>query len=68
MVVQADDRETREFHGAPFRGRGRGGRGGGFAVRGLAAAGLTRQHDKRPNGDPAGSASESGEAKKSDGA
>ena len=37
-MVQAEDRESRD-HGNAFRGRGRG----GYAARGFAAAGLTRQ-------------------------
>lgn len=52
-VMIASEREPRE-HGGPsgFRGRGRG--RGGFAARGLAAAGLTRQQtEKRANGESA---------------
>lgn len=59
-VVQADDREQQRESVPTFRGRGRG-RGGGFAARGFAAAGLTRQHqqssdrqqqgDRKPNGE-----------------
>ncbi|KAF9534437.1 hypothetical protein CPB83DRAFT_844245 [Crepidotus variabilis] len=51
-VKQATDRESRgegPFRGG-FRGRGRGGPGGGFAARGLSAAGLTRG-GHRLNGD-----------------
>ncbi|TDL14316.1 hypothetical protein BD410DRAFT_797257 [Rickenella mellea] len=61
LVVIAEDRETRDHAGGP-RGRGRGyGRGGGYAARGFAAAGLTRQqqhHDRKGNGDAAKDTSE----------
>ncbi|PAV20590.1 Ser Thr phosphatase [Pyrrhoderma noxium] len=50
--VQVSQAEDREFsHSGPFRGRGRG-RGGGFAARGFAAAGLTRQQqDRKASGE-----------------
>lgn len=53
-VKQAMDRESRgepPFRG--FRGRGRGG-GGAYAARGFSAAGLTRGHLSRSNGDASG--------------
>ena len=45
-MVQAEDRESRD-HGNTFRGRGRG----GYAARGFAAAGLTRQAPRNAGGD-----------------
>lgn len=52
-VKQAMDRESRGE--PPFRGFGRGrGRGSGYAARGLHAAGLTRGHLSRSNGDASG--------------
>ena len=50
--VQVSQAEDREFsHSGRFRGRGRG-RGGGFAARGFAAAGLTRQQqDRKASGE-----------------
>ncbi|KAF5321479.1 hypothetical protein D9619_001120 [Psilocybe cf. subviscida] len=52
-VKQATDRESRgegPFRGFGGRGRGRGGPGGGYAARGLSAAGLTRG-SPRGNGE-----------------